>query len=233
MIRAAIAIAIAIAIASFHLPMPASAEQPREPTPIDQSADACALWESERDFTSFFFESRLEEGKRVPMRMPSAYFCGNERRDGLTHVSQLFWVRLSDFTPLSCSPSEPSAGSDAMSFLLSDHIPQPDKLRVSLGGHRGAPVETYESAPWQYGLTRYFSYPNQRRRDVYTFDSIESPSVVLRCHPEVAGTRSSCKMLLEVENIDVTIRIARSELKNWKIIEGRARKFISCGLEKN
>ena len=227
MIRAA----ITIALVSLALTAPVLAEQPREPTPIDHSADACGLWESESDFTSFLYELKLEDGQRVPMRMPSAYFCGGERRDGLTHRAQLFWVRISDFTPLSCGRSEQSAGPDGLSLLLSDHVPQPDKLRNSFGRNYGAPPKAYQSAPWQYDLVRYFDYTRQSQRDVYSSDDTESPRVVIRCHPEVAGMRSFCKMLFEVEKVDLTIGIARSELPNWREIEARARRLISCGLD--
>lgn len=199
-------------------------------TALDEDTDVCALWETETEFTSFTYELRLDKGTRIPMRMPSSYFCGSERRDGLTYTAQLFWLSITDFTPLRCDPDEPSAGNDWISLRLSDKVSQPEKLRIRLGLRSGTKAATYERQHQQYGLTEYSNYPNDQINDVYSSGSPSNTDVIIACTSNVNLPSSICNMLLEINDIDITVGFHRRELSNWRIIQRRVSNFASCAI---
>ncbi|MEL6219202.1 MAG: hypothetical protein AAFR79_12160 [Pseudomonadota bacterium] len=211
----------------------ASADEalPRPPIEIIGGADPCALWETETAFTDFTYKLKLEDTE-VPMRVPSAWLCGGERRSGLTHSAQLFWMRISDFTPLRCSASEPSAGHDGMSILLSDVLPQPDLTLVNLRQRSRPPLASYRQEPWKFGLTRHLGHARERRKDIFTTGPQELPDTLVRCGRKREGIRNpQCNTLFSVGDVDARLGFSRTELPNWRIIKDRAERILTCALD--
>lgn len=199
------------------------------PIEIIEGSDPCALWETETEFTHFTYALKLED-KQVPMRVPSAWLCGGERKNGLKHEAQLFWVRLSDFTPLNCSPGGPSTGGRTLSILLSDVIAQTKMLRGPVGHAFSRPRPEYRRVIWHYGLDMHLGHINETRRDVFTSRSSQGREVIIDCGPEGASRRPNCRLMISVGDVDLQVGFDRTELPNWPRIRDRATRFISCAM---
>lgn len=210
---------------------PSYPEHTLAPINIDQSADHRALSETETAFTDFTYKLKHED-VQVPMRGPSVWLRGDERRSGLTHTAQLLSMRISSFTPLRCSASESSAAPYGMSLLLPDVLPQPDLTLVGVRQWRRSPLASHRQEPWTYGLARHAGHSGELRQDVFMIGAPELSDTSVHCGRKREGIRKpQCSTFFSVGHADAKLGFSRAELPKWGVIKDPAERFLTPALE--
>lgn len=211
------------------------------PTPIPDDLDPCWAFTEDATYVNHTIVMQLEH-REVKMRVPIDYFEDRwDRKDGFRDTAQLFSVDIGTFKMVTRPETAVRKKKGIRSLLLiliSDHIPMeilaPREAERSIrGGNPDRPLQEYVRMPGPYGLREIMSpSPKSKHKfekSIYLADDdAGNLSTILNCNVPGTILNPGCEHFFSAAGLDVSLTYDRSELPNWRRIQGEVTRFLNC-----